>query len=304
MAPNWTHLIRFISEEDGQIRLGEVDSKTYPDVGLAIVNGERVAAKLIKGSIYDGVVTDQTVHVARLLAPIGMEDVPIIRCLGLNYRDHAREANMPIPDVPVLFIKPRTALNGPYPAKINVPEIAQDGSSDYEAELSIVLSRSGRDISVAEAMEYVLGYTCSNDVSARTQQFKNSQWCFAKGLDGSCPLGPVLVSPSAIGNPHNLRVRAIHNGSVVQDTNTRQGHAHDSPKYSGLAHCSELIFDIATTLAFLSQGTTLEKGTVIMTGTGPGIGAMRHPKVVLNDGDEIRVEIENIGTLLNKVYYE
>ncbi|KND93289.1 Fumarylacetoacetate hydrolase domain-containing protein 2 [Tolypocladium ophioglossoides CBS 100239] len=288
MAPNWTHLIRFIGEEDGQIHLGELDSKTYPDVGLAILNGERVAVKQIKGSIYDGIVTDHTIlHVARLLAPIGMEDVPIIRCLGLNYRDHAREANMPIPDVPVLFIKPRTAVNGPYPAKINVPKIAQDGSSDYEAELSIILSRSGRDISVADAMEYVLGYTCSNDVSARTQQFKNSQWCFAKGFDGSCPLGPILVSSSAIGNPHNLRIRAIHNGNVVQDTNT-----------------SELIFNIAETIAFLSQGTTLEKGTIIMTGTGPGIGAMRSPKVVLNHGDDMRVEIEKIGTLLNKVYYD
>lgn len=101
--------------------------------------------------------------------------------MGLNYRDHAKEANMPIPDVPVLFIKPRTALNGPYPAKINVPKIAQDGSSDYEAELSIILSKSGRDIPESEAMDYVLGYTCSNDVSARTQQFKNSQWCFSKG---------------------------------------------------------------------------------------------------------------------------
>ncbi|OQE19607.1 hypothetical protein PENFLA_c018G09183 [Penicillium flavigenum] len=287
MSFNWTNLIRFISEEDGQIHLGEVDTKKYPDIGLAVLNGEKVAVKLIKGSIFDGVVTETTMHVGRLLAPIGIEEVPIIRCMGLNYRDHAKEANMPIPDVPVLFIKPRTALNGPYTAKINVPKIAQDGSSDYEAELSIVLSKSGRDIPESEAMDYVLGYTCSNDVSARTQQFKNSQWCFSKGLDGSCPIGPVLVSPSAIGNPHNLRIKAIHNGTVVQDSNTR-----------------EMIFDIAKTIAFLSQGTTLERGTIIMTGTGPGIGVMRNPKVVLNDGDDMRVEIENIGTLINKVHYE
>ncbi|KAJ5675028.1 uncharacterized protein N7477_004962 [Penicillium maclennaniae] len=287
MAPNWTTLVRFISEEDGQIQFGEVDSSTYPDVGIAILNGERVAVKLVKGSIFDGIVTDTIVHIDRLLAPIGIEEVPIIRCLGLNYRDHAKEANMPIPDVPVLFVKPRTAHNGPYPAKIIVPKIAQDGSSDYEAELSVVLSKTGRDIPESEAMEYVLGYTCSNDVSARTQQFKNSQWSFSKGLDGSCPLGPVLVSPSTIGDPHNLQIRAIHNGIVVQDSNTR-----------------EMIFDIAKTIAFLSQGTTLEKGTIIMTGTGPGIGAMRNPKVVLNDGDDIRVEVEKIGTLINKVYYE
>ncbi|KAK4861241.1 hypothetical protein LT330_004157 [Penicillium expansum] len=287
MSPNWTNLVRFISEEEGQIHLGEVDTNKYPDIGLAVLNEERIAVKLVKGSIFDGVVTETVVHVARLLAPIEVEEVPIIRCMGLNYRDHAKEANMSIPDVPVLFIKPRTALNGPYPAKINVPKIAQDGSSDYEAELSIILSKSGRDIPESEAMDYVLGYTCSNDVSARTQQFKNSQWCFSKGLDGSCPVGPVLVSPSTIKNPHNLRIKAIHNGNVVQDSNTR-----------------EMIFDIAKTIAFLSQGTTLEKGTIIMTGTGPGIGAMRNPKVVLNDGDDIRVEIEKIGTLINKIHYE
>ncbi|KAB8214665.1 hypothetical protein BDV33DRAFT_195919 [Aspergillus novoparasiticus] len=287
MGPNWAHLVRFISEEDGQTHLGEVDPSKYPDVGIAILNGERVAVKLVKESIFDGRVTDTTVHIARLLAPIGIEEVPIIRCMGLNYRDHAKEANMPIPDVPVVFIKPRTALNGPHPAKINVPKIAQDGSSDYEAELSIILSKTGRDIPESEAMEYVLGYTCSNDVSARTQQFKNSQWSFSKGLDGSCPLGPVLVSPSAIGNPHNLQIKAIHNGNVVQDSNTR-----------------EMIFDIAKTIAFLSQGTTLEKGTIIMTGTGPGIGAMRNPKIVLKHGDDMRVEIEKIGTLINEVYYE
>lgn len=102
--------------------------------------------------------------------------------MGLNYRDHAQEANMPIPDVPVLFVKPRTAVNGPYPAKINVPKIAQDGSSDYEAELSFIIGKAGRDIPEPEAMGHVLGFTASNDVSARTQQFKNSQWSYSKGM--------------------------------------------------------------------------------------------------------------------------
>lgn len=113
---------------------------------------------------------------------MALEEVPVIRCMGLNYRDHAAEAKMPIPDVPVLFLKPRTALNGPFPAKVNVPKIAQDGSSDYEAELSFILSKTGRDIAEEEAMDYVLAYTCSNDISARTQQFKNSQWSFSKGI--------------------------------------------------------------------------------------------------------------------------
>ncbi|KAK2595123.1 hypothetical protein QQS21_007149 [Conoideocrella luteorostrata] len=287
MAPDWTHLIRFIAAEDGQIHLGEVYRSECVDVGLAAFQGKTLSAKLITGSVFDGRITPKVLTVQRLLPPLSTGDVPIIRCMGLNYRDHAAEANMPIPDVPVLFIKPRTALNGPFPSKVNIPAIAQDGSSDYEAELSFVIGKSGRDIPESEAMDYVLAFTASNDVSARTQQFKNTQWCFSKGFDGSCPLGPVLVSPSAITDPHNLRIKAIHNGNVVQDSNTR-----------------EMIFSIPQMISFLSQGTTLEKGTVIMTGTGPGIGAMRNPKVVLSHKDDIRVEIEQIGTLINEVYYE
>ncbi|POR38180.1 Uncharacterized protein TPAR_01619 [Tolypocladium paradoxum] len=263
---NWTHLVRFLSKEDGRIHLGQVDAK-WSDVGLALEEGSNVTANLVEGTVFDGVVTDRVMTISQvrenekkiekstwrsrnaapaefimlqLLSPLAPDEVPVIRCLGLNYRDHAREASMPIPDVPVLFIKPRTALNGPAPARITVPKIAQDGSSDYEAELSIVISKTGRDIPKEKAMDYVLGYTCSNDISARTQQFKNSQWCFSK----------------------------------------------------------------ASTIAFLSQGTTLERGTIIMTGTGPGIGAMRNPQLVLRDGDDMRVEIEQIGTLINKVLYE
>jgi len=194
---------------------------------------------------------------------------------------------MPIPDHPVLFIKPRTALSGPYPQKIVIPKIAQDGSSDYEGELTLIVSRTGKDIPEADALDYVLGYTCGNDISARTEQFRNSQWSFSKGLDSSAPIGPVLVSSSTIKDPHNSRIRSIHNGNVVQDANTR-----------------EMIFTVQTLVAFLSRGTTLEQGTVIMTGTPPGIGCMRDPKVVLNDRDDMRVEIEGIGTLINEISYE
>jgi 2-keto-4-pentenoate hydratase/2-oxohepta-3-ene-1,7-dioic acid hydratase in catechol pathway len=278
MAPSWTHLVRFIAEEDGQIHLGQVDAKKWPDIGLAIVEKQRIEALLVKGSVFDGVVGKTILHISQvrggrysvlcyplndwgfllltfnfiqLLSPVALEEVPVIRCMGLNYRDHAIEANMPIPDVPVLFLKPRTAINGPSPAKVNVPTIAQDGSSDYEAELSFILSKTGRDITEEDAMDYVLGFTCSNDISARTQQFKNSQWSFSKGVctsfdytsilqmgtgkdgkpvllssditgfDGSCPIGPVLVSPSVITDPHRLAIKAIHNGIVVQDSNTR-----------------------------------------------------------------------------------
>ncbi|KAF5253679.1 hypothetical protein FANTH_1370 [Fusarium anthophilum] len=285
MSANWTHLIRFVAEEDGQAHLGQIDHATWPDVGISFEKGEKIQAKLIQGCVFDGVVTERLLTVKELLAPLTMDQVPIIRCMGLNYRDHAKEANMPIPDVPVLFIKPRTALNGPYPAKVNVPKIAQDGTSDYEAELSFVISKTGRDIPREKALDYVLGYTASNDISARAQQFNNSQWCFSKGLDGSCPIGPVLVSPSALGDPHSLGITATLNGEIVQSSNTR-----------------EMIFDVASIVSFLSQGTTLERGTIIMTGTGPGIGAMRSPPLSLKDGDDVRVYVDGIGTLINRVW--
>ncbi|KAI3559466.1 fumarylacetoacetate hydrolase domain-containing protein 2A [Colletotrichum abscissum] len=287
MSPSWTHLVRFVAEEDNEIHLGQIDASQYPDVGLATLEGQKVKANVVVGDVFDGRVTEDVLHIEHLLSPVTADQVPIIRCMGLNYRDHAKEANMPIPEVPVLFIKPRTALTGPHPSTINIPKISQDGSSDYEAELSLVLSKSGRDIPEEEAMEYVLGYTCSNDVSARKQQFKNSQWSFSKGLDGSCPIGPVLVAKSAIKDPHSLQIQAIYNDQVVQDSNTK-----------------EMIFTIPQMISFLSQGTTLEKGTIIMTGTGPGIGVMRDPPIALHDGDDMRIEISEIGTLVNRVRYE
>jgi dihydroxyacetone synthase len=124
----------------------------------------------------------------QLLSPIASEEVPIIRGIGLNYYDHAKEANLPIPDEPMLFIKPRTALIGPSPSSIKIPPFVQDGTSDYEAELAVVLSESGRDIPEASALDYVLGYVCSNDVSARRQQFKDSQVSFSKGKNGELSL--------------------------------------------------------------------------------------------------------------------
>lgn len=121
----------------------------------------------------------------------------------------------------MLFIKPRAAISSPYPATINVPKIGQDGTSDYESALAFVFAKDGRDIPEEKAGEYILGYTCSNDVSVRSQQFKNSQWCFSKGFDGSAPVGPTLIRPEIIGDPCNLAIQAIYNGAVVQDSNTR-----------------------------------------------------------------------------------
>ncbi|KAL2835875.1 hypothetical protein BJY01DRAFT_238550 [Aspergillus pseudoustus] len=284
--PSWTHLVRFVAVEDNQVHLGQLIDTTR-DVGRDSVDGLEIPVYVIDGTIFDGRVTEQVLHVQSLLSPVSKEECSYIRCLGLNYTDHAKEANLPLPKAPILFTKPRTALAGPYPAAINVPQCAQDGTSDYEAELCLVIGKSGRDIPEENALDHVLGYTASNDVSARTLQLLTAQWSFSKGLDGSCPIGPVLVAASIIPDPQTLSIKAIYNGVTVQD-----------------GHTKDMIFSIKKQIAYLSQGTTLEAGTIILTGTPAGIGYFKEPRVVLQDGDEISVEIEKIGTLVSKVRYD
>lgn len=150
-----------------------------------------------------------------------------------------------------------------------------------------MIGKTGRDIPEDKALDYVLGYTCSNDVSARTLQMATAQWSFSKGLDGSCPLGPVLVMKDAIKDPQKLSIKAIYDGQTVQDGNT-----------------ANMIFDIKKQISYLSQGTTFEAGTIILTGTPAGIGYFKQPRVVLKEGGDIRVYIDQIGTLVNKVRYE
>lgn len=140
----------------------------------------------------------------------------------IPYNSPRQESNSELPKAPILFTKPRTSIGGPFPAVLPIPKVAQDGTSDYEAELCIVLGKTGRNIPEERALDYVLGYTCSNDVSARTAQMITSQWCYSKGLDGACPLGPVLVTQDVIGDPaQGLRIKTIYNGRTVQDANTR-----------------------------------------------------------------------------------
>ncbi|KAJ8125107.1 hypothetical protein O1611_g8535 [Lasiodiplodia mahajangana] len=259
---NWTHLIRFIAKEDQQVHLGQLVD-TSRDVGKDSVDGVEIKAYLVRGSIFDGKIVPGVVYTVE------------------------REGGFALPQVPVLFTKPRTALADPYPAAVTIPKVAQDGTSDYEGELCAVIGRTGRDIPEDEALNYVLGYTGSNDVSARKLQLLTAQWCFAKGLDGSCPLGPVLVAPSAIPDPQQLAIKTIYNGDVVQD-----------------GHTSDMIFTLRQQIAYLSQGTTLEAGSIILTGTPAGIGFFRKPPVVLENGGDVRVEIEGIGTLVNRVRYD
>ncbi len=240
----------------------------------------------ISGDIYgDFSVTGENANVARLLAPV----VPTsILCVGLNYREHAAEANMDVPENPVLFVKGINALQNP-DDPILIPTFMKSEEVDYECELAVVIGRACKNVSCTEALNYVLGYTCSNDVSARDWQLKKGggQWCRGKFFDTFAPLGPCLVTPEDIPEPGNLNIRTILNDEVVQDSNT-----------------SDMIFDVGRIIEYLSGSTTLVPGTVILTGTPPGVGMAQTPPRWLKEGDVITVEIEKIGTLTNPVEAE
>ena len=216
-----------------------------------------------------------------LLAPI--PDPRKIICLGLNYRDHAAESGMQVPDEPILFSKYATALIG-HRAEILLPE--ESTQVDYEAELVIVIGRRGRRIPREHAMAYVAGYTIGNDISARDWQLKKpgKQWMAGKTFDTFAPVGPELVMANQVANPHALGIRLRLNQQVMQDSNTDQ-----------------LVFHVDDVIAYLSKIVTLEPGDLIFTGTPPGVGMARKPPVWLKAGDVVEVEIDGLGTLQNTV---
>ncbi len=202
-------------------------------------------------------------------------------CVGLNYIDHVRESNMEVPKSPVIFSKYNNAVIGPDDT-ILLPNNSEE--VDYEAELAFVVGKKAKKISEEEAMDYVAGYTIVNDVSARDIQLGDGQWVRGKSPDTFAPMGPVLVTKDEIEDPHQLDIKLRLNGETMQDSNTEN-----------------LIFKIPYILSYLSQSMTFEPGDVIATGTPPGVGMARDPKVYLKDGDEVVVEVEKIGELRNTV---
>jgi 2-keto-4-pentenoate hydratase/2-oxohepta-3-ene-1,7-dioic acid hydratase in catechol pathway len=206
-----------------------------------------------------------------------------IICLGLNYRDHAIESGAKIPTEPVVFSKYPTAVIGPN-APIKLPPDSQE--VDFEAELVFVIGRGGRNIPEGDAMLHVAGYTCGHDVSARDYQIKRGggQWMIGKTFDTFAPMGPALVTPDELPDPHHLRIRCRVNGQTMQDSNTEQ-----------------MIFNVPQVIAYLSRVMTLEAGDVVFTGTPPGVGFARDPPIFLRDGDVAEIEIDGIGILRNPV---
>ncbi|KAL4961458.1 fumarylacetoacetate hydrolase family protein [Aspergillus stella-maris] len=282
--PAFSRLIRFLAK-DGHVYYGDaVLSAGVSDIAKA------TKARVITGDIFgQHRVTDQVAEVKLLLAPLARKDIKTVRCLGLNYEQHAKESNLPIPKYPVLFYKPVTSIAGPTD-DIPVSTLAQEGEGlDYECELVIVIGKEAKEVPESKALDYVLGYSVGNDVSHRDWQLKRGggQWGLGKGFDGWAPFGPGIVSSELIRNPNALNISTKLNGREVQASSTK-----------------DMIFNVAQTVSFLSQGTTLLPGDLIFTGTPQGVGMGRKPALWLKDNDNIEVSLEGVGSCVNKVVFD
>ncbi|KAH8096650.1 hypothetical protein BXZ70DRAFT_1001154 [Cristinia sonorae] len=294
MAPlrtQWTRLIRFVASETAQVHIGEpVDAKL--DIGIAYRQKKPIKAYEVLGTALDPAahLTKRVLTVKELLAPLSREQLGLVRCLGLNYSDHAEETKMAKPKYPILFYKPATSIIGPE-APIAIPKALQPIEKhipDYEVELTIVIGKAAKDVSEADALDYVLAYTAANDTSFRYHQLAVSQWGFSKGYDDATPIGPCLVAAHAIPDPQTLPLTCVVNGQKLQD-----------------GHTANQLFTVRQTIAHLSTGTTLLPGSIIMTGTPKGVGFVRNPPVLLKNGDDVSVWIGGgIGTLSNVVIEE
>ncbi len=243
-------------------------------------------AEMLAGDFESGFVrTGEKADIAVILAPVAP---PAVYCTGLNYRKHAEETGARLPQFPVLFMKAASAVQNPGDP-ILIPTHLASHEVDYECELAVVIGKTAKNVSREEALTYVAGYTCANDVSARDWQirFGASQWCRGKTFDTFLPLGPCLVTPDEIPDPNALIIRTFLNGVTMQEETT-----------------ADMIFDVPSLIEFFSGSTTLLPGTVILTGTPSGVGMARKPPVWLKPGDSVTIEIERIGKLENPVALE
>lgn len=269
------------------MRLIRFASPTHPGPPITAVDcGDGTALPLAGAALGPLEPAGEPIPIGRLLAPLVP---PVVMGIGLNYRAHAAEQGKEPPERPMMFMKNPAAVCGPND-DIIIPDVCQDRQQvDFECELGVIIGRACKNVQAEHALEFVLGYTAANDVSARWWQKHagGGQFNRGKSFDTFCPIGPCIVTGDELGDPGILRVQTRVNGQTMQDSNT-----------------SDLIFPVAELIAFLSQGTTLLPGTLILTGTPGGVGFARTPPVWLCDGDMVEVEVETIGVLRNRVVYE
>lgn len=252
-----------------------------------IQSGEEALAKTRQVLAAPPENSTHAMNTVKLLAPIGRP--PKLICVGLNYLDHAKETGAEIPKVPTIFNKFTTAVIGPGD-NIVLPRVSK--APDFEAEFAFVIGRGGRHIAADDWPKHIFGYTIVNDVSARDYQRATTQWLMGKTFDTFAPMGPSIVTADEIQDPHDLDIRleissADKEPEIMQDSNTR-----------------ELIFKIPDLIAFLSSVFTLEPGDIVSTGTPAGVGFARKPPRYLRPGEEVAVQVENIGELRNPVVAE
>lgn len=265
-------IMRFLAE-DGVVYFGVPEDHSHKQ------------ARLISGNIFSNFsLTSESKKIVKILPPV---TPPNILAVGLNYRKHADETLCSYPEIPVLFLKATSSLTAPE-SSIILPKAGAE-EVDFEAELALVIGGKAKNVTTNDAREYILGYACAMDISARDWQKRkqNKQWARGKSFDTFCPLGPYLVTKEDIDDPNNLGIKCSVNGELFQDSNT-----------------SDMIFKVDEIVSHLSQSLTLLPGTVILTGTPEGVGFMRKPPVFLRAGDVIEVEIERVGILKNTVINE
>jgi 2-keto-4-pentenoate hydratase/2-oxohepta-3-ene-1,7-dioic acid hydratase in catechol pathway len=271
-----------VLRDDRVIDLAAAGLPAGPNGGLLeIARGGDAMLKKVAKVLKDAKAKSYELAKVKVLPPIRQPSKII--AVGLNYIDHCKEANLPVPTEPVLFSKFPTSICGPYDELSWPTGVTRE--VDYEVELGVVIGKKARDVEEAAALEYVMGYTVVNDVSARDLQFMGAkQWDRGKSLDTFCPYGPYIVTRDEIPDPHVLQVRTVLNGKEMQNSNTKN-----------------LIFNINKIIAYASQGTTLLPGDLIPTGTPFGVGFSRKPPVFLKDGDVCECEVEKVGSIKNRV---
>lgn len=258
-------IVRYVNER-GQVNWGEIVDERHARPMVGDLFGEHRFEEVAE-------------KMTRRLAPV---EPPNIIAIGRNYAEHAREMKSEAGTAaPLVFLKTTTAVIGPE-EPIILPRSAP-GEVDFEAELAVIIGRRAKDVEERDALGHVLGYTCANDVSARDCQKGDNQWARGKSFDTFCPLGPEVVTVDEV-DTGRLAIRSILNDQVMQDGNT-----------------ADMIFSVPRLVSYLSFQFTLPPGTVILTGTPPGVGAARTPPVFLKDGDRIAIEIAGIGRLTNPV---
>jgi len=268
-------VIRFLGV-DGVVHTGEEPSD--PSSAAAVLSGDLYAGTLRRSG--------ESVHIAKILPAVVPCD---IFCIGLNYMKHyeesAKKRGIALPDKPVVFMKPGSAVIGTGD-DIWLPQIEHGEKLDWEVELGVVIGKTCRNVKAANALDYVAGYCVTNDVSSRHWQHNGggSQWIKGKSFDTHCPIGPVLVTPEDLPNPQALRVTTRVNGEVQQDSNT-----------------NDMIFTVAQCIEWLSDNMTLRPGCLIMTGTPAGVAAGRTPPNFLKVGDVVECEIDHCGKVTNRV---